>query len=81
VDKFGAPRLFAGGDVTFELTGPGVLVGDNPFSLTGSGGTGAIWIKASPASSGKIVLKSVHSTLGSRSVIIQVEPSIHPHRI
>lgn len=81
VDKFGAPRLFAGGDVTFELTGPGVLVGDNPFSLTESGGTGAIWIKAAPASSGKIVLKSVHSTLGSRSVIIRVEPSVHSHKI
>lgn len=81
VDKFGAPRLLAGGDATFELTGPGVLVGDNSFSLTESGGVGAIWIKASSASSGRIVLKATHSTLGSKSVIIQVQPDVHTQRI
>ena len=81
VDKFGAPRLLAGGDVTFELTGPGVLVGDNSFSLTESGGAGAIWIKASSASSGRIVLKATHSTLGSKSVIIQVQPDVHTQKI
>jgi beta-galactosidase len=81
VDKFGAPRAFAGGDVSFELTGPGILVGDNPFSLTESGGAGAVWVKASPASSGKIVLKAVHSTLGSKSVTVEVEPDVHTQRI
>jgi beta-galactosidase len=81
VDKFGAPRLFAGGDVSFELNGPGVLVGDNPFSLTESGGTGAIWIKAAPASSGKIVFTATHPTLGSKSVTIQVEPGAHTQRV
>jgi beta-galactosidase len=81
VDKFGAPRLFAGGDVTFELTGPAVLIGDNPFSLTESGGTGAIWIKAAPASSGKIVFTATHPTFGSKSVTIQVEPVAHAQRI
>ena len=81
VDKFGAPRIFAGGEVTFELTGPGLLVGDKSFSLTESGGTGAVWVKASPASSGKIVLKATHSTLGSKSVTVRVEPAIHTQRI
>ena len=33
VDKFGAERAFAGGKVAFEITGPGVIVGDNPFTL------------------------------------------------
>jgi beta-galactosidase len=81
VDKFGAPRLFANGGVTFELIGPGVLVGDNPFSLTESGGAGAIWIKASPAASGRIVVKATHSTLGVRSVMIHVHPEVHTQRI
>ena len=81
VDKFGAPRVFAGGEVIFELTGPGLLVGDKSFSLTESGGAGAIWVKASPASSGKIVLKATHSTLGSKSVTVRVEPDIHTQRI
>ena len=81
VDKFGAPRLLAGGEVTFEITGPGVLVGDSSFSLTESGGAGAVWIKASPASSGKIVLKAAHSKLGSKSVVIQVQPDANTRRI
>jgi beta-galactosidase len=80
-DQYGAPRLFAGGSVTFDLTGPGLLVGDNSFSLTESGGAGAIWIKAQPASSGKIVLKVTHSTLGSKSVQIEVQPEPHIQRI
>ncbi len=32
VDKFGAPRAFAGGEVALDLDGPGVIVGDNPFA-------------------------------------------------
>jgi beta-galactosidase len=80
-DQYGAPRLFAGGSVTFDLTGPGLLVGDNSFSLTESGGAGAIWIKAQPASSGKIVLKVTHSTLGSKSVQIEVQRETHTQRI
>lgn len=81
VDKFGAPRLFAGGDVTFELTGPGILLGDNPFSLTESGGTGAVWIKTHPESSGRIAVKVTHSTLGARVVLIQAHPDVHTQRI
>ena len=81
VDKFGAPRLMAGGEVTFEITGPGVLVGDSSFSLTESGGAGAVWIKASPTSSGRIALKASHSKLGSKSVVIQVQADANTRRI
>jgi beta-galactosidase len=35
-DRFGAPRPFAGAEVHFEISGPGTLVGDNPFNLTAS---------------------------------------------
>lgn len=80
-DKFGAPRLLASGDIAFELTGPGILIGDNPFSLTESGGVGAIWIKTHPASSGQIILKAIHSTLGGKSVAITVHPEAHIQRI
>jgi beta-galactosidase len=76
VDQFRAPRLYAKGDVKFELTGTGILVGDNPFSLTESGGAGAVWVKAHPASSGEIVLKAAHPTLGTKSVLIKVHPNM-----
>lgn len=74
-DEFGAPRPFAGGYVTFEVSSPGILVGDNPFSLTESGGAGAIWIKAQPGASGRIVVKANHPALGTKSVTIEVSPA------
>jgi beta-galactosidase len=72
VDRFGAGRPFGGGEVAFALTGPGTIVGDNPFPLTDSGGVGAIWIKTLPKSYGRIVLKAAHSLLGTKSVKIEV---------
>jgi beta-galactosidase len=75
-DKFGAQRLFAGGEVAFQITGPGVIVGDNPFHLTDSGGSGAIWIKTDLNSSGQILVKADHSSLGTKSVQINVQKAL-----
>lgn len=72
VDKFDAERAFGDGEITFELSGPGVIVGDNPFSLADSGGVGAIWIKTLPSSSGKIRVTATHPSLGSKSLEIAV---------
>ncbi|HEX6466773.1 MAG TPA: hypothetical protein VFZ99_05670, partial [Terriglobales bacterium] len=74
VDKFGAERAFASGEVRFELSGPGAIVGDNPFSLAESGGVGAIWIKAAADHFGRILVKASHSSLGTKSVTIDVQP-------
>jgi len=73
-DKFGAQRALAGGIITFELVGPGVLVGDNPFALADSGGVGALWVKTMPQRSGLIKVKGTHSSLGTKSVEIEVLP-------
>ena len=80
-DKFGAPRPFAGGQVAFEISGPGAIVGDNPFSLADSGGAGVIWIKTVPNGSGHIVVKAIHSALGAKSVKIKVRLEARPARI
>lgn len=80
-DKFGAPRYLAGGDVKLELAGPGVLVGDSSFSLADSGGVGAVWVKSRPASTGRITLTATHSSMGSKSVSIEIEPDTRTHRI
>lgn len=72
VDKFAAPRLFAGGSVSFAVHGPGLIVGDNPFDLATSGGVGAVWVKAKPGSRGRIRISAHHSSLGGRSVGIQI---------
>lgn len=72
-DKFGAPRAFGGGMVTFKLNGPASIIGDNPFNLTESGGAGAIWVKTNPNSSGKILLTVFHSNLQQKSLEIIVQ--------
>ena len=77
VDRFGALRPFAGGEVAFEVAGPGAIVGDNPFQLTDSGGVGAVWIKTFPKSSGRMVVTAAHSLLGSKSVTIKIQPAAH----
>jgi beta-galactosidase len=72
VDRFGSERAFAGGIVVFDLSGPGQLVGDNPFSLADSGGVGALWVRAIPGQFGRVRVKATHSTLGASFVEINV---------
>lgn len=72
-DKYGAPRALAGGTVTFDLTGPGELVGDNPFGLDDTGGIAAVWVKAAAGGTGVITLKATHSSLGQKAVTVMVK--------
>ena len=71
VDKYGADRAFARGAVSFELSGPGVIVGDNPFAIGESGGVGAIWLRTVADKTGQITVKAVHSALGPATVTIK----------
>jgi beta-galactosidase len=80
-DKFDEARLFGGGEVVFRIEGPGVIVGDNPFVLEPSGGVGAVWIKTLPDSSGEITVEATHSSLGSRTVEIKVQPDSQATRV
>jgi beta-galactosidase len=73
VDRFGALRSFVEGNVLLRLQGPGEIVGDNPFSLTESGGAGAVWIRAAAGGSGLIQVEARHATLGAQSVAIRVK--------
>lgn len=73
-DKYGAPRFLGSGEVTVDITrGPGELIGDRKFSLSESGGAGAVWIKSTPNASGVITIAITHPTLGTKSVNIAVE--------
>jgi len=72
VDRFGADRLSGAGEVRFHLDGPADLIGGNPFSLTDSGGVGAIWIRTQAGRTGAVAVTATHSDLGARRVIIQV---------
>jgi beta-galactosidase len=73
VDKFGAPRAYAGGTVSLRIQGPGTIVGDNPFSLAENGGAGAVWIRTSAGRAGTIRLDAEHSSLGKKTVEVQAK--------
>jgi beta-galactosidase len=70
-DSGGNFRPFATGAISLSVTGPGEIVGENPFSL--SGGAGAVWVKAKE-SAGTIHLEARHQYLGKKSVDIRVRP-------
>jgi beta-galactosidase len=66
-DEYGAARPLANAAIGLTLTGPGEIIGDNPFSLFG--GVGAIWIKTKEAA-GVIRLTAKHPRLGVKTVEI-----------
>jgi beta-galactosidase len=72
LDRYGNPRPYAGGQVTFQLAGPAVLMSDNPFDLASAGGAGAVWIRSLPGSPGTVTLTASHPTLGTTAARIQV---------
>jgi beta-galactosidase len=78
VDCYGAPRAFAGGAVSFEITGPGVLVGDTPLDLAATGGAAAVWIRTRATAPGTIHVTARHSTLGAVMTEIAVRPAEDP---
>ncbi len=69
-DRFGAPRPFVGGEVSFSLDGPGVLIGDNPFAFGDAGGVGAVWAATRAGQAGEIRLQATHDGLGTATVTI-----------
>ena len=80
VDKFGAPRPFVGGEVALELSGPGLIVGDNPFRWDDSGSAGAVWIKTVPSRAGRIRITATHASLGKNHRLPAPRPLALPAR-
>lgn len=72
MDKFGAPRAFAEGNVSLHLEGPGILVGDNPFDLASSGGIGAVYIRTMVSRAGYLKVTATHPQLPPASVELRV---------
>lgn len=71
-DEYGAVRPLANAAIALTITGPGEIIGDNPFSLFG--GVGAVWIKTRQAA-GTIRLVARHPTLDSKTIEIRVKPA------
>ncbi|HTX27876.1 MAG TPA: glycoside hydrolase family 2 TIM barrel-domain containing protein [Streptosporangiaceae bacterium] len=64
LDRYGAPRPYVTGQVTLDVEGPAVLVGDNPLDFSAAGGAGAVWLRSLPASPGPVTVTASHPALG-----------------
>jgi beta-galactosidase len=68
-DEYGSIRPLANAAIQLSITGPGEIIGENPFSLFG--GVGAVWIRSKQAP-GEIRLTAKHPVLGSKTTRIVV---------
>jgi beta-galactosidase len=75
VDEYGNLRRYPAGEVTLTLTGPAVLVGDNPFAFGDYGGLGAVWIRSMGGQPGAITLAASHPALGQARVQARSVPA------
>jgi beta-galactosidase len=71
-DRYGAPRPYVTGQVTLEMEGPAVLVGDNPFDFAAAGGAGAVWIRSRAGQPGPVTVRASHPGLGQAVARIRV---------
>jgi ribosomal protein S18 acetylase RimI-like enzyme len=74
VDAYGNQRRYLVGEVSLNLSGPGSLVGDNPFAFGEYGGLGAVWIRSLPGQPGPITVTATHRDLGQAQVLVQSQP-------
>jgi beta-galactosidase len=71
-DAYGNHRPNVTGEVTLTLTGPAVLVGQNPFAFGYYGGIGGAFVRSVPGKTGQVTITARHATLGSASVQVTV---------
>ena len=72
VDAYGNLQPYVGGEVTLWLSGPGVLISDNPFSFDINGGVGGGFIGSLPDQAGLVTLIASHPTLGQAQGSVNV---------
>ena len=74
VDAYGNQRRYLAGDIALHLSGPGILVGDNPFAFGAYGGLGAVWVRSLPGQPGTITVTATQQDLGRAQVRVQSQP-------
>ncbi len=75
VDAYGNQRPNTTGEVALSITGPAVLVGDNPFPFGTYGGVGGAFVRSIPDQSGLVRVTAEHPALGRATVRIFVLPA------
>jgi beta-galactosidase len=72
VDAYGNQRRRAAGEVRLSLTGPGTLVGDNPFPFGRYGGVGGAFVRSGPGPTGVVRVTASHPALGRATARVTV---------
>jgi beta-galactosidase len=70
VDRFGEPRGSSHAQVKLNITGPGTIIGDNPFDLEDTGAVGAVWVRTVAGEPGSIALRAFTRELGTQTASI-----------
>jgi hypothetical protein len=71
IDAFGNQRRYGSGQVALTLSGPAMLLGDNPVEFGEYGGLGAVWIRSLAGQPGAITLTASHPLLGQAEVQVR----------
>jgi beta-galactosidase len=75
VDAYGNQRPYVSGRVTLSLTGPAVLIGQNPFAFQAYGGVGAVILRSEPDRTGIVKVTAKHHSLGQTTVKLNIVTS------
>jgi beta-galactosidase len=82
-DAHGNHRPGASGLVHLQVSGPAVLVGDNPFALDQAGGVGGVLVRSRPGRTGTVHVSATHQPPGASGRVLRsssVRLSVHHPR-
>ncbi len=74
VDAYGNQRPLATGLVDLSVSGPGTLIGDNPFDFGAYGGVGGAFLRSQQGRPGPVSVTARHPGLGEATVQITSAP-------
>ena len=80
VDAYGNQRPYVAGDVSLTLTGPALMIGDNPFPFGTYGAAGGAFIRSIADRTGTVTITADHALLGRAEVRIRVIPPARVRR-
>jgi beta-galactosidase len=72
LDAYGNQRPYVAGNVTLSVTGPAVLVGQNPFAFQEYGGVGGVILRSEAGQTGQVTVTASHPTLGTATASLRV---------
>lgn len=75
-DAYGNHRAGVTGDVTLNISGPGMLICQNPFAFAEFGGVGGGFVRSLPSQTGTITITAAHPYLGQATVTVTVTPVV-----